>query len=216
MENLLLPATPQLVIFDCDGVLFDSRKANQEFYNHLLSRFGQPQLDKKALDFVHTQTVMACIDYLFPEESLRREAQAYRLQVDYSPFIQYMEMEPGLVEFLNFIRPPLKTAVNTNRTQTIHQVLETFGLGGHFDLVVSALDVDHPKPDPESVLKILAYFNLEPRQGLYIGDSAIDLEAASRAGVPMVAFKNPELPAWHHVRTYAELQETLKKLLPRP
>jgi phosphoglycolate phosphatase len=209
------PVSPRLIVFDCDGVLFDSRRANQIFYNHLLSRYGKPPLDAEDLDFVHTHTVMACIDHLFPEDSLREEAHAYRLQMDYTPFIHHMAMEPGLVEFLDFIRPSLKTAVNTNRTHTIHQVLKTFALDGYFDLVVSALDVHHPKPDPESLYKILDHFHLEPRQGLYVGDSGIDAETASRAGVPLIAYKNPELPAWLHVQAFEELQETIKKLLPR-
>jgi HAD superfamily hydrolase (TIGR01549 family) len=209
------PVDPRLIIFDCDGVLFDSRRANQNFYNHLLSRFGKPPLDEADLDFVHTHTVMDCIDHLFPEEPLREAVQAYRLQVDYTPFIEFMDMEPGLPDFLKFVRPALKTAVNTNRTHTIHQVLKTFALEPYFDLVVSALDVENPKPHPESLFKILDHFGLKPRQGLFVGDSEIDAETASRGGVPLIAFKNPGLPAWLHVQSFDELREGLKKLLPR-
>jgi phosphoglycolate phosphatase len=37
----------RVIIFDCDGVMFDSRQANINFYNHLLARFDQPPMDPK-------------------------------------------------------------------------------------------------------------------------------------------------------------------------
>ncbi len=30
----------QVIIYDCDGVLIDSRESNRAFYNHILARFG--------------------------------------------------------------------------------------------------------------------------------------------------------------------------------
>ena len=204
---------PLLIIFDCDGVLFDSRRANQIFYNHLLSRFGKPPLDEKNLDFVHTHTVMACIDHLFPEDSLREEAHRFRQELDYTPFIRAMEMEADLIPFLTYIRPRIKTAINTNRTTTIHQVLKQFCLEGYFDLVVSALDVSRPKPDPESLYKILSHFQVKAEACFYVGDSEVDAETARRAGVPLIAFKNPELEATRHVRGFKELQGHLEKQL---
>ena len=33
------------IIFDCDGVLFESRKANLAYYNAVLSQFGEPPVD---------------------------------------------------------------------------------------------------------------------------------------------------------------------------
>jgi phosphoglycolate phosphatase len=122
-----------------------------------------------------------------------------------------MDMEPGLVDFLDFIRPWAKTAISTNRTTTIDQVLNMFALDPYFDLVISALDVEHPKPDPESVFKIMAHFEVEPECCLYIGDSEIDAQTALRAGVPLVAYKNEALTAEHHVRGFSELKELIKR-----
>ena len=89
-------------------------------------------------------------DFLFPEEGERLAAHAYRQKLDPEPFIRLMVEEPGIKEFFAFLRPEVKTAISTNRTTTIEQVLSLHGLSECFDLVVSALDVAHPKPDPES------------------------------------------------------------------
>ncbi len=200
-----------LVIFDCDGVLFDSRRANQFFYNHLLTHFGALPLTKKGLNYVHTHTVTESIEFLFQDEAVRDQVHVYRENLDYTPFMRLMDMEPGLTDFLDFIRQGARTAISTNRTNTIGQVLKMFALDHYFDLVVSALDVSRPKPDPESVFKILDYFGVKPDSCLFIGDSEVDAQTASRAGVPLVAYKNESLTAALHVRGFSELKEYLKR-----
>ncbi|MBA4393107.1 MAG: beta-phosphoglucomutase [Desulfobacca sp.] len=206
---LSFPAKLQVIIFDCDGVLFDSRRSNQFFYNHLLSHFGRASLSEENLTYVHMHTVTESVDYLFEDESTRAMANTYRQTLDYTPFIQKMDMEPGLIDFLIFIRPWVKTAICTNRTTTIDHVLKMFALNDHFDLVVSALDVKRPKPDPESIYRILTFFDVKPENCLYIGDSEVDALTAGSAGVPLVAFKNANLSADLHVRGFLELQNYL-------
>jgi phosphoglycolate phosphatase len=200
-----------VIIFDCDGVLFDSRRANQFFYNHLLRQFGRGPLTETGLDYVHMHAVTESIEFLFPEPTTRDQVHLYRQSLDYTPFIGMMDMEPGLVDFLEFIRPWAKTAVSTNRTNTINQVLKTFALDSYFDLVISAQDVERPKPDPESLYRILAHFRISPEQGLFIGDSEVDAQTALRAGVPFVAYKNEGLFADFRVQGFAELTEVLKR-----
>jgi HAD superfamily hydrolase (TIGR01509 family) len=150
------------------------------------------------------------VDYLFKDEPTRNLVYRYHQTLDYTPFLQQMEMEPGLIEFLAFIRPQIKTAICTNRTTTIRPVLRIFSLDSYFDLVVSALDVRQPKPHPESVYKILSFFEVNPENCLYIGDSEVDARTAESAGVPLVAYKNPALPADLHVRGFSELKTYLE------
>lgn len=206
----------QVIIFDCDGVLFDSRKSNQFFYNHLLRHFGKASLSKEDLAYVHMHTVTESIDYLFEDDTVRGLANTYRQTLDYTPFLLQMDLEPGLIDFLAFIRPRVKTAVCTNRTTTIGQVLKMFALDSYFDLVVSALDVDRPKPDPESVHKILGHFRADPERCLYIGDSEVDAQTACFARVPFVAFKNNDLAADLHVGGFPELSDFVQRGWPEP
>jgi len=64
-------------------------------------------------------------------------------------------------------------------------------LPDRFDLVVTSLDVERPKPHPDSLLKILAQFKAAPRQSLYVGDSEVDEKTARAAGVPFVCLPQP-------------------------
>ena len=59
--------------------------------------------------------------------------------------------------------------------------------------------------------KIIDHFQLRPGEAVYIGDSVVDAEAARRAGIPLVAYKNPELEAELHVDSFRDLQDWMKE-----
>jgi len=201
------------VIFDCDGVMFDSRQANINFYNHLLARYGLQEMTADQVDYVHMNTAEKSVRFIFEGTPFIEDAQIYRMQVDYAPFIKDMVMEPGLKELLSHLKPKVRLAVATNRSNTIANVLYQNGLSGLFDMVVSSLDVQHPKPHPESIHKILDFLNLGPHQAVYIGDSPIDLETAEAAGVHFIAYGNGTLPAPLRARDMAEVQNILADMV---
>ncbi|TBV80089.1 MAG: HAD family hydrolase [Desulfobulbaceae bacterium] len=196
----------KLVVFDCDGVMFDSRRANQEYYNHILARFGRPTMDHDELDYVHTHHAGDSIRHIFRNYPADLAAvKDYCRQLDYTAFLQYMHMEPDLLEFLAYLRPQRKTAISTNRTTTMPLVLEVFKLTACFDQVVTAQDVVNPKPHPEALERILRTLAVGPEHTIYIGDSQIDREHTTGAGIPLIAFKNPALAAEYHVNSFMEI-----------
>ncbi|MBW2094388.1 MAG: HAD-IA family hydrolase [Deltaproteobacteria bacterium] len=187
------------VIFDCDGVLFDSRQANTLFYNHILAHFGLPPMREEEEAFVHMHTADESIRYIFRGTGYEKQALRYRMEMDYAPFIQGMIPEPDLLELLRALTPTFGLAIATNRSNTISNVLQTHGLEDLFDIVISSLDVRHPKPHPECLLKILHFFQITPEQAIYVGDSLVDSQTARAAGVRFVAYKDPALEADYHV-----------------
>ena len=116
-----------------------------------------------------------------------------------------MAIEPDLLAFLAAVRPPLLTAISTNRTSTMAAVLDTFELRPHFDLVVTALDVERPKPHPEALLKILATFGVSAAEGIFVGDTQVDVDHAAAVGMPLIAFRSPGLQAAYHVSSFREV-----------
>lgn len=195
------------VIFDCDGVMFDSRQANINFYNHILKHFSLPPLSGDKISYVHMHTADESISFLFEGSPYLRQAHDFRLQVDYTPFIEDMIIEPGLKELLRNLYPKFGLAVATNRSNTIRSVLELNGLDNMFEIVVSSLDVKNPKPDPESLFKILDFFDLRPHQCFYVGDSIVDYETARGAGVAFISYKNKGLDADYKADRMADIWE---------
>jgi len=187
-----------VIIFDCDGVMFDSRQANINFYNHLLQHFGLPLMREDQVTFVHMHTAEKSIRHIFRNTPYMEMAQAYRMRMEYTPFLKDMILEPELKPLLEDLRPRCGLAVATNRSNTIGEVLELYGLSKYFDIVVSSLDVKRPKPHPESLFKILKFFEVDPEEALYVGDSLVDNKTARDAGVPFMSYKNTELDADYH------------------
>jgi len=194
------------VVFDCDGVMFDTALANRKYYDEVLAAFNKPALNEEQFINVHMMTVKEAIEYLFPE--IRDLSRVYeRLgHIGYHKFINFMIMEEGLKELLaalknnGYIR-----GIATNRTNTMEKVLEDFHLKNDFEIVVTAATVKHPKPDPEQLLLIMGKYQLNPHEILFIGDSEYDRQAAAAAGVWFAGFKNPGLKADVNVLSMDEI-----------
>ncbi len=189
--------------------MFDSQEANRAYYNHLLDHFHLPAMTPEQLAYAHMHTVSESLAYLIRDEATRDAAHSYRKHLGYLPFLKHMEMEPGLVPLLEALRPRFKTAVATNRTDTMARVLSDNHIDHLFDLVVCALDVQFPKPHPEALVKVVDHFSVSPAEVAYVGDSSVDEMAAKAAGIPFIAYRNPDLVADHHIRDLSEVADLL-------
>ena len=187
--------------------MFDSQEANRAYYNRVLDYCHLPAMVPEQLAYVHMHTVDESLAYLIRDDTTREAAQIYRRQLGYQPFLKYMQMEPGLVALLETLRPGFKTAVATNRTDTMARVLADNHIDHLFDLVVCALDVKFPKPHPEALVKVVDHFSVGADEVLYVGDSQVDEMAAKAAGVKFVAYRNPDLAADYHIQSLAEVAD---------
>jgi phosphoglycolate phosphatase-like HAD superfamily hydrolase len=198
----------KLVVFDCDGVMFDSKDANRKYYNFLLQKFDHPVMSEQEEDYVHSHNVIDSVNHIFRDSPQEIDSvNQYRLKVDYEPFLKYMIIEPDLKDFLNILKPDYHTAISTNRSTTMPSVMKMHELEPFFDIVVTSLDVERPKPDAEALLKILSYFQLSADEAVYIGDSMVDRDHTDAVSMRLISFKNPELPAEYHVNSFLEIPQ---------
>jgi HAD superfamily hydrolase (TIGR01549 family) len=195
----------KVVGFDCDGVMFDSSHANRAYYNHILNHFKMAAMTPEQFAFAHMHTVDETLAFLIRDSRTLLAAQEFRKQMSYLPFIRHMVAEQFLQAVLDELRPAYKTAIATNRTDTMERVLIEHNLEGCFDYVVTAQDVARPKPHPDQLLAILKHFAIEPHEMVFVGDSQLDAVAAQRSQVPFIAYQNPDLTADRHIRNLNEL-----------
>jgi HAD superfamily hydrolase (TIGR01509 family) len=198
-----------VVTFDCDGVMFDSSRANRAYYDDVLQHIGLPVMTAEQFNYAHMHTVDETLNYLIEDPIKLEIAHHYRRRRSYLPFIRNMVPEPGLTSVLPKLRTRYQTAIATNRTDTMERVLVEHGLEGQFDLVVTALDVQMPKPHPEPLLAVLTHFTIAPRQMVYIGDSLLDAQASQAAGVPFIAYQNRDLSADLHIEALSQIPPIL-------
>lgn len=197
----------KLIVFDCDGVMFDSRRANTMYYNSLLAHFQLPPMDNQEEEYVHMHSVYDSLRHIFRhyQKPSLEEVHTHRLQGDYSAFLPFMEMEPELRPFLDRVKDRYHLAISTNRTNTMIPLLQSFALDGYFGKVMTADQVARPKPAPDALLEILNFFQCLPEEAIFIGDSILDEQHAAAAKVPLIAFKNKELQAAFHVQGFLEI-----------
>jgi phosphoglycolate phosphatase len=196
------------VIYDCDGVLFDSLEANRTLYNHIAVSMGRGPLNDEELGYCHMNTVHDSIRFLFKDDPERgaKALEFQKHQIDFKDYVPYLRMEPNLLITLTALKEKgLLTAICTNRTTSMPHLMERFALHLYFDMVVTALDVTRAKPDPESVDKILQGLKVQASDTLYIGDSEIDRETARASGVPFVAYKNRAISTGLFIEDHREI-----------
>lgn len=201
------------VIFDCDGVLTDSRDANLMYYNRLLQAADRAPMTREQEDFVHMASERQAVEHILPPEALARYHEL-AAKVPYRKVVlPLMRLEEGAGAVLARLRERgLRLAVHTNRGVGMWNVLEHFDLHDMFDPVMTVAQVA-PKPSPEGVLRILEDWGLPPSAAIFVGDSAADAAAAGDAGVGLIAFKNAALrTAVAHVANFAELETVLSAM----
>ncbi len=183
------------IIFDCDGVLFDSMGSNRLYYNAILERLGLGPMTAEQEAYVHAHAVHQSLAYIVPEERWD-DIDTARSQVDYrAEILPHLKPEPGLYELLGRLREQgYLLGISTNRTSTMGWLVQRFGLDRFFAPIVTASDV-RPKPHPESLNLILRRWGLAPQQTAFVGDSKVDMLTANAAGVRFWAFRNPWLPS---------------------
>ncbi|WP_321790379.1 HAD-IA family hydrolase [Burkholderia pyrrocinia] len=68
----------------------------------------------------------------------------------------------------------------------IEAILALNGLQSLVDVLIGGEDVQRHKPDPEGLVLALTRLGLPAASAVYVGDHAVDAQAAERAGVPFV------------------------------
>lgn len=187
-----VPALPlgsaiQLVILDCDGVLFDSSDANIAFYDSILEKLGQSPLDHTGRELCHRLSGPQLWTHLFAANpALHERAKAAAAQADYSPFYQLMRPMPALEETLARLSAHCPLALATNRGRTVAGVLRNFALERFFSIWIGILDVPRPKPAPDLLLACLERARVDAGAAVFVGDTSVDHDAAAAAAVPYV------------------------------
>ncbi len=177
----------ELVILDCDGVLFDSIRSNVAYYDAILQRLGSPPLDEEGRRLCHVFSTPQLFAHFYADDPERaKEAERIAYTIDYLPFLEYMDPEPGLYEVLGELRQSYRVGLATNRGKSMPSLMDRFRLEGLFDVVATILDVESPKPAPDMLLYCLDKTGIAPERAVYVGDMENDRIAADGAGMPFI------------------------------
>jgi phosphoglycolate phosphatase len=205
-----------LVIFDADGVLFESVESNTAYYNAIFAEIGEPPLDpdeERACIFLAAMSVfeLRARDDTAKLARMREIARA----IDFTPFFKLLRPPFELRPFLLELKRSYRVALATNRSATTFGLIEHLGLDGVFDAVASAYDKVRPKPAPDIVRLCLERAGVTPERAVYVGDSQIDVEAASGAGAHFLGV-GARVVHPHRVATLGEVPAALERMFNQP
>ena len=177
----------RLVILDCDGVLFHSANANVAFYDSILAELGHLPLDAHGRELCHRLSGPQLWDHLFGADSvLHARAKEVAARHDYGPFYPLMEPVLELEETLARLSGHCPLALATNRGRTVAGVIRHFGLDRFFSIWLGILDVPRAKPAPDLLVACLQRAEVPADAAVFVGDTSVDYEAATAAGVAFV------------------------------
>lgn len=217
------------LVFDLDGTLVDTAPDLVASTNHVLDYLGLPQVDELSLrPFVGHGAKHMIVRAVGPAAEKMTEAQHEALLKRYLDFYgdhiaDASRPFEGIVPLLEkFQAQGVKLAICTNKIERMSKLLlDALDLSRFFVAVAGRDTLGAAKPDPNALLGTIALAGGDKSRAIMIGDTAVDIETARAAEVPVigVSFGYTETP----VRAYApdavidhfsELERAIARLLP--
>ncbi len=180
------------LIFDLDGTLLDTLRDLAVSANHVLEENGYPPHPLKAYNYLVGQGVRHLIEYALPAPA-RDPATIDRLIAGFSAYYDthwdvHTRAYPGIKPMLDTLfktERPVCILSNKPHAFTVKCVNKMLA-GYPFRIVMGQKEPFPRKPDPQSALHIARELHLSPREIMFCGDTSIDMQTATRAGMHAV------------------------------
>ncbi|MEN7973653.1 MAG: HAD-IA family hydrolase [Verrucomicrobiota bacterium] len=178
--------TPQLIIFDLDGTLIDSRADLTAGINHMRGHYGLEPLPLETVSRYIGNGVRLLVERSLQgadvdlEEALQINKDYYfsHLTVHTTPYAGIKEGIPRLATAGH------KLALLTNKPgDPSREILKHFGFDGYFGSILGGGDIENLKPEPDGVFRCMETAGMEIPNVWMVGDHYTDLAVAKNAGI---------------------------------
>lgn len=183
----------QCVIFDMDGVIFDTENLCMQLWIELADRQGfkkdvrKPMYESIGTNIqVTTEIFKSYYGEDFPFEKYKEEVRAAT-----KAYINErgMPIKQGAVELLEYLKETgfrIGLASSTNH-QTVKTNLLRARLYEYFDVIIGGDMVERSKPEPDIFLECCKTLGIKPNETFIIEDSYNGIRAAKSAGaIPLM------------------------------
>jgi len=174
-----------LLIFDLDGTLADTRTDLTEAVNNALQRLGLSPLSMERVceyvgDGVHTLLgrALGSAHRGVVDTGVRFFREYYGVHL-----VDYTCLYPGVRETLEHFEEKRKAIVTNKPMDFTLRILKELEIDAHFECVLGGDSTVERKPHPEPARKVLSSTGVEARLAAVIGDSPADIEMARQAGI---------------------------------
>lgn len=196
------------VVFDMDGVIFDSERATMDCWIELAEKYSIPDIKTpyyKCIGVNAAMTRKIIFDAYgedFPYDRYAAEAsQMYHDKYDGGR----LPVKKGAREILEFLKKNNKkiALASSSRKETVINQLRDAGLLDFFDEIVTGDMVEKSKPEPDIFLKACEKLGILPQRSYAIEDSFNGIRAAYSGKLKPIMVPDI-LPADDEMRQKAE------------
>ncbi|MGA3234689.1 MAG: HAD-IA family hydrolase [Bryobacteraceae bacterium] len=177
-----------LLIFDLDGTLIDSRLDLAHAVNATRAHMGMTQLDfERVYSYVGNGAPVLIRRALGDQATELEVEEALEFFLEYyrEHALDCTTLYPGVKESLDRLEAAGKRmAVLTNKpVRMSNAIVEGLGVAGHFFQVYGGNSFDFKKPHPIGVETLMRQAGVDRQRTVMVGDSAVDVNTAINAGV---------------------------------
>ncbi len=178
------------IFLDLDGTILDSRNAYLDAAKTAFAIMGWKSLSvEMAIELPKRLEQDLPINSLLPGVNKEKFLQVYLKQFQ-KITAEKTEPFPNVESTLRKLSAKASLALTTRRSasaEDVCNVLKKFDLAKYFQKVITSLDTQNPKPNPEALLKCLQDFEVKAADCIVVGDSVVDIRAGKNAGIRTVA-----------------------------
>ncbi len=196
---------PEAVIFDMDGVIFDSERLYMQCCKEAAEIYGAENIEDTVMKCIGVNTENTLRIYReaygedFPLDDFWHEATSRFAQKAHGGLLPVKNGAEEILSYLHEKKIPVALASST-KTETVIRELKAAGLYGYFDIIVGGDMVSVSKPRPDIFLLAMEKLGRKPEECTIIEDSYNGVRAARAAGayvimVPDIAQPDDEMKA---------------------
>lgn len=182
---------PRAVVFDLDGLMFNTEELYQDVGSEMLRRRGKT-FDAELLDAMMGRPANAALQLMIDYHALTCTVSELVVETDeiFATLLdERLEQMPGLAALLDALeRASIPKAIATSSGPTfVSRVLDVFALAPRFEFILTCDDIREGKPHPEIYLLAAERLGCPPSRMLVLEDSQNGCRAAVAAGAIVVA-----------------------------
>jgi len=180
------------VIFDWDGTLADTKDIVVTSFQIVLKQIGCNVADEFIERLIGIGSGNTFKEALKAQSIPFDEGRIDKLvkrKIDIAVSLaDRVKLLDGASELLESLNGRVKIALaSMNDKRIIEKMLEVTPIKRYFEVIITAEEIDKPKPDPEIFLKCASELSSEPKRCVVFEDSVFGVEAAKAARMECIA-----------------------------
>ena len=187
------------VVFDMDGVIFDSERLGLRSWQAVADRHGLGDISETAKKCIgrNTADTMKIFDEAYGDrvnvEELYEEAKVLMRDIIAK---EGLPLKEGARELLGFLKEQgIKVGLASSTKQAVvKEELTAAGLIGYFSVIVGGDMIERSKPEPDIYLLACERLGAEPGKCVCIEDSFNGVISAHRAGLGVIMVPDMLMP----------------------